>query len=478
MKADVLVIGAGAVGCAIARELTKYNLSVVVVEKNSDVGGLASRSNSAIIHTGYDATPGSLESELVVAANPMYDKITKDLNVPYERVGAILPAISEEQFQSLPSLKSKAFKNKVYDVEYLSREQVLEREPEVTPDVRGGLLIPREHVIDPFLLVIGYAENAVQNGATFLLATEVLDIKVANGKVTGVHTTKGDIEATYIVNAAGLFCDTVASFVGKDDYFVNPRRGEFYILDKTTECKVNHIILPVPTKLTKGKLISPTTHGNLLVGPTAEDLEDKYDTSTTKEGLESIAEDIRKLIPNVRFQDAITQFAGLRPNRNPEGLRIDTYDDLQNYVNISGVRSTGLTASASIAVHIVQRLCSIGMNPEPNWNFNPKREGIPAFHLMDNEEKEAMIKKDPLYAHVVCRCETITEGEIVRAIHSPIPARTVDAVKRRVRAGMGRCQGGFCGPKVIEILARELGVSQEEIMKDNDGSYMITGSVK
>lgn len=478
MKADVLVIGAGAVGCSITRELTKYNLKVITVDKNPDIGGRASKSNSAIIHSGYDASPGSLESELVVTANPMYDQIALDLDVPFKRTGAILPAITDEQFEMLPALKEKAFKNKVYDIDYLSKEKIQELEPNITPEVRGGLFIPRESLIDPFLLVVAYAENAVKNGAVFLLDTEVIGIEAMGGKVIGANTTKGFIEAQYIINAGGLFCDQVASFVGKNDYNVNPRKGQFLILDKNTACKVNHIILPIPTKLTKGKLMCPTIHGNMLIGPTAEDGQDKYDTSTTRDGLDSVMIDVKKLIPGVNSRDTITQFAGLRPNRNPEGLHIDSYEDLGNYVNISGVRSTGLTGSVAIGRYVVHLLFSMGMKAEPNWKFDPIRKGIPCFNEMSIEEKERIIKEDPLYANVVCRCEKITEGEIVRAIHGPIPARSVDAIKRRLRAGMGRCQGGFCGPKVIEILARELGIPQEAVLKDEEGSNMLEGKAK
>ncbi len=475
---DVLVIGAGAVGCAIARELTKYRLKVLVVDKNEDVGGDASKSNSAIIHTGYDAPPGTLESQLVVAANPMYDLLTQQLDLPYSKVGAILPAFTQEQFDQLPALKEKAFKNRVYDVEYLTGPQLLEMEPNLSPDVKAGLYIPRESIIDPFLLVVAYAENAQQNGADFLLGTKVTGIRTENGKVVGADTTAGEIKATYIVNAAGLYCDEIAGMVGKNEYTVNPRKGQFYILDKNTDCKVNHIVLPIPTKVTKGKLMCPTIHGNMLVGPTAEDLTDKQDTSTDAVGLASVEEDVRRLIPGVNLRDTITQYSGLRPNRNPEGLHVDTYEDLQNYVNLSGVRSTGLTASASLGKYVAQTLLSIGMQAGFNPNFDPIRRGIPRFHGLDRAEQDALIRENPLYGRVVCRCETITEGEIVDAIHRPIPARSMDAVKRRLRAGMGRCQGGFCGPRVLEILARELGISTQQVNKNQPGSFMITGKVR
>ena len=478
LQTDVLVIGAGAVGCAIARELTKYQLKVLVVDKNEDVGGEASKSNSAIIHTGYDAPPGTLESQLVVAANPMYELLTRQLDVPYQKVGAILPAFTDEQFDKLPALKAKAFQNRVYDVEYLTGEQLLAMEPNLNPEVKAGLYIPRENIIDPFLLVVAYAENAQQNGAHFLLNTKVTGIRVENGRVVGAQTTAGEIQATYIVNAAGLYCDDVAAMVGKNDYTVNPRKGQFYILDKNTTCKVNHIVLPIPTKVTKGKLMCPTIHGNMLVGPTAEELEDKQDYSTTAEGLASIEADVRRLIPGVNLRDSITQYCGLRPNRNPEGLHVDTYDDVKNYVNLSGVRSTGLTASVSLGKYVAQRLIEIGMPVNFNSTFNPIRKGIPRFHEMTYEEQDALIRENPLYGKVICRCETITEGEIVEAIHRPIPARSVDAIKRRLRAGMGRCQGGFCGPRVLEILGRELGVPTEEIRKNQIGSHMITGKVR
>ncbi len=477
-KTDVLIIGAGAVGCAIARELTKYQLKVMVVEKNEDVGGDASKSNSAIIHTGYDATPGTLESELVVAANPMFDELTKDLDIPFSRIGAILPALTDEQFEKLPALKEKAFKNRVYDVEYMTGEQLLEMEPNLNPCVKGGLYIPRESIIDPFLFVVALAENAQENGATFLLNTEVTGIKMEKGKVVGAQTTAGEIEATYIVNAAGLHSDDIARMVGKDDYYVNPRRGQFYILDKNTSCKVNYIVLPIPTKLTKGKLMCPTIHGNMLVGPTAEDLTDKCDKATTVEGLQSVQKDVRDLIPNVNLRDTITQYSGLRPNRNPEGLHVDTYEDVGNYVNLSGVRSTGLTNSVALAKYVAQTLIGLGMPIQFNPHFIKKRKNIVSFHKLDHDAQDALIKENPLYGNVVCRCETVTEGEIVEAIHRPVPARSLDAIKRRLRAGMGRCQGGFCGPRVIDIIARELGIPHEEVTKNQKGSYMISGKVR
>ncbi|MBE6645715.1 MAG: NAD(P)/FAD-dependent oxidoreductase [Ruminococcaceae bacterium] len=475
MKTDIVVIGAGAVGCAIARELSKYNVDVVVVDKNEDVGGDASKSNSAIIHTGYDAAPGTLESQLVVAANPMYDEIVEDLDIPFSRIGAILPAITQEQFEQLPSIKEKAFKNHVYDIEYKSAKELLEMEPNLNPEVKGGLWIPRESIIDPFIFVQAMAENAYENGVQFLLNAKVTDIKTENGKIKSVVTEKGEIETKYVINSAGLYCDEIAEMVGKADYKVVARKGQFYILDKNTSCQVEHIVLPIPTKVTKGKLMCPTIHGNMLVGPTAEDQPSKTDKSTSTDGLDSIAKDVRNLIPGVNLRDTITQYSGLRPNRNPEGLHFDIYDDLEGYINLSGVRSTGLTLSVSMGKYVVQQMLIGGAGFVLKENFIKKRKGIIKFSEQTRDVQDALIKENPLYGNIVCRCETITEAEIMQAIHRPLGAKSVDAVKRRVRAGMGRCQAGFCGPKVLEILARELKVAPEEINKHNPGSYMVTG---
>lgn len=478
IKTDVVVIGAGAVGCAIARELSKYQVDVLVIDKNEDVGGDASKSNSAIIHTGYDAAPGTLESELVVAANPMFPKLAEDLQVPFEKTGAILPAVTQEQFGQLPAIKQKAFKNRVYDVDYLTKEQIIAMEPNINPEVKGGLYIPREYIIDPFIYVQALAENAHQNGVHFLLNTKVTGICKEDGKITTVETTKETVAAKFVVNAAGLYCDEIAGMVGKADYKVVARRGQFYILDKNTSCKVKHIVLPIPTKVTKGKLMCPTIHGNMLVGPTAEDLDNKVDKSVTAEGLESIAADVRRLVPDVNIRDTITQYSGLRPNRNPEGLHVDTYEDLEGYINLSGVRSTGLTLSLSMGVYIAQLIKEQGLELVYKEDFIPTRQGIRIFREMTDAEQDAIIKGNPKYGTIICRCETITEGEILDAIHRPLGARSMDAVKRRVRAGMGRCQGGFCGPKVMEILARELQIPIEDVNKNISGSHMVTGRAR
>ncbi len=475
---DVVIVGAGAVGCAIARELSKYHIDVIVLDKRDDIGGIASKSNSAIIHTGYDATPDTVESQLVVAANPMYDKISKELDVPFKKIGAILPAFNEEQFSKLPAIQEKAFKNRVYDVEYLSKEKLLAMEPELNKNVLGGLYIPRESIIDPFILVQAYAENAHENGVKFILNTELKDIILINNKVHELVTTSGRIKTEYLINSAGLFCDDIAKMVGKDEYYVQARRGQFFILDKDTSCKVNHIVLPIPTKITKGKLMTPTIHGNMLVGPTAEDLDNKEDSSVTKEGLDSIYNDVSKMVPNVNIQDSICQYSGLRANRKPEGLHVDIYDDVNGYINLSGVRSTGLTLSAAMGKYVVEILKSMSCELKFKDNFVSKRCGIPKFNELTRKEQEKLITENPAFGRIICRCESITYAEILEAIHRPLGAKNMDAIKRRVRAGMGRCQSGFCSSKILEILAQELKVPVEKLNKNLEGSYMLTGRNK
>ncbi|MGI5962684.1 MAG: NAD(P)/FAD-dependent oxidoreductase [Lawsonibacter sp.] len=478
-KADIVIIGAGAVGTAIARELAKYQVEVIVVDKRDDVGGDASKSNSSIICSGFDCPPNTLESQLCLAARAMVERVVEELDVPFRVCGALMPAITKQQLEILPQIYNDAYANHVYDVEYLSPQQILEMEPEINPNLLGGLYIPRDAVIDPFLFVVAQAENAAENGVQFLLNAEVKDIVTEQGCVTAVETTQGRIETTYVINAAGLFCDVIANMVGEgDDFVVKPRKGQFFILDKNTPVKTSHIVYPIPTPETRGKLLLQTIHGNMLLGPTAEDLEDKEDHSVTAEELEGVERDCKQLVPNIRVQDTITQYCGLRPNRIPAGFHIGFGRATKGYFGISGVRSTGISTSLGIAKYVVKQFQDAGVRLERNFAFEPRRKGIEKFATASPERQAQLIAEDPLYGRIVCRCETVTEAEIVQAIHRPVGARTVDAVKRRVRAGTGRCQGGFCGPKVLEILAREWKVPVTEIEKNRVGSYMLTGLVR
>ncbi len=475
IKTDVLIIGAGAVGVGIARELSKFELDVLVVEKKDDVGGDATKSCSAMISTEFSVPPFTLESKICQSSRPMYDLLCRDLDIPLVYRGSLTVAFNEEQEERIPAILKKAFDNGVYDVEYLRPEEILEMEPNINPNIRGGVWSPRDTQINPFEFIIAQAENAAENGVQFLFDCPVTGMELANdGTIGKVITPKGEIEAKYVINAAGLYCDDIAKMVGECDFKVNPRRGQFYLLDSETAVKVNHILMPVATPTSRGTLVIPTVDNNILVGPTAEDYEDKTDKRTTKAGLDMVAEQAKLLVPNLQLQDTITQFVGLRPARNPEGYNILISEKVKGYVGISGIRSSGLTGSLGIAKYTIQMMREqLGLETRRKAGFIKTRRGIAKFSTATDAEKEALIAADPLYGHIVCRCEQITEAEILQAIRRPVGARTVDAVKRRVRAGMGRCQGGFCAPYVIDILARELGVPAEEIRKRDGKSFML-----
>ncbi len=474
---DVLVIGAGAVGTAVARELSVLDLDILVIDRRNDVGGDASKSNSAIIHTGFDAPPGSVESEMVVQANPMYDRLCRDLEIPFQRVGAILVAVSEEEEAELPGIMEKAMANGVADVGLLRGAEVREMEPAVSTRVRAGLHVPGESIIDPFLLVVAQAEVAAANGVDFLTGCEARGIEDGSEGYS-VATRAGEIRCRFLVNASGLFTDRISSMLGITDFVVHPRRGQFHVLDRAAGVGVERIILPVPTKTTKGRLLAPTVHGNWLIGPTAEDLENRLEHRTTAEGLEEVVRDVRRLLPAVDPSWAITQYDGLRPVRTPAGYHLRRFEDLPGYLELSGIRSTGVTSSIAVASHAKKLLIAMGLSAKQRRGWIGTRRAIPSFRDADASARARLIQENPLYGHVVCRCETVTEAEIVQAIHRSPGARDMDGVKRRVRAGLGRCQGGFCGTRIPTILSRELGVAPEAVTRKGPGSEVLVGRTK
>ncbi len=480
---DVLIIGAGAIGMAVAYELSRYELSVTVVDRLNDVGGDASRSNSAIIHTGFDAPPSTLESSLVVHANPMFDRLCRELDIPFRRTGAVLVAVTEEEEEEIPEILDKAHENGVFDLYYLPARKVREMEPLITPKVRCGLYIPRESIIDPFLLVIAMAEIAVKNGVEFYRECEVKNI-VYNGRSFTTETTKGKVKSKIVINAAGLNTDKISNFLGIDDFKVTPRRGQFHVIDRSAELPIRHIILPVPTKISKGKLITPTIHGNWLIGPTAEDLSDKSLSNTTRNGLDEIISDVKKLIPAIDKNYVITQYAGLRPVREPGGYHIRTFKNIPGFIELSGIRSTGITSSPAVAVFTCRKLKEMGIplkHREAVCTVStplPIRKGIVMFRELNNLERAELIERDPLYGRIVCRCETVTESEVVQSIKRNPGAHDLDGIKRRVRAGLGRCQGGFCGMHIPKILARELNIPLNRVTKKGGGSFFLNGETK
>ncbi|MGI6211850.1 MAG: NAD(P)/FAD-dependent oxidoreductase [Anaerovoracaceae bacterium] len=475
VKTDVVIIGAGVIGSAIARELSRYQLDVTLIERNEDIGGYASKCNSATLCSGHDASPGSLEWKLTTASNRAYDQICKDLDVKMRRPGMIYVAHNEEELQKLRAIRKKAVINGEYNAEMLSKSRVHEMEPSINPDIVGGLLIPNEGIIDVMELCLAFVENAMDNGVHVHLGTKVLGIETDPVRhcVTAVKTDHGSFECTYAINAAAIYADKIAQSVGFCDYYNYPRTGQFFVLDKNMPYMPSHIIVPLPTPISRGRLITPTIHGNLLIGPSADNMQDREDTKTDSKTLNSIIDDCRKMIPAINPMDSVTQFCGVRPAIYPKtDWRIRVIDGCKGYVEAVGINQ-GVSAAPGVAKYVAELLDSDGLVMKEKENWIRTRKAIRKFTEMSDEEREKAIAEDPRYGQVICRCETVTEAEIIQAIHKGPGARSVDAIKRRLRAGMGRCQGGFCGPRVVEILARELGVTEEEICKNEKGSEML-----
>ena len=477
-KTDVAIIGGGVIGSAIARELSRYDLDVTLIERNEDVGGYASKCNSATLCSGHDAPLGSLEAKLTSASNRAYDQICEDLDVEMKRIGMIYVAQNKEELLRLHDIKKKAILNGEYNAEMLTAEEVLALEPSVNPGIAGGLLIPNEAIIDVMELCFAFVENAMDNGVHVLLSTTVKGINTdpVDHHVLSVETDKGTIECRFAINAAAIYADQIAQSVGFCDYYNYPRTGQFFVLDKNMPYSPQHIIVPLPTPVSRGKLITPTIHGNCLIGPSADNMEDREDTRTDKPTLDSIIADCRKMVPGINPMDSITQFCGVRPAIYPKtDWRIRAIDGCKGYIEAVGI-SQGVSAAPGVAKYVAELLDDEGLEMVEKKNWIRKRQAIRMIRNMTDEEKDEAIRQDPRYGNMICRCETVSEAEIIQAIHKGPGARSVDAIKRRLRAGMGRCQGGFCGPRVVEILARELGVREETICKNEPGSEMLVRS--
>lgn len=475
---DIAIIGAGITGSSIARELSKYNLKTVVIEKGTEVCQGTTKSNSAIVHGGYDAKVGSLKAKLNVEGNRLYKDLCTDLNVDFKQIGSLVLAFDEDEMNHVKALYERGLENKATGLKILNKEQVLEREPNVNKDVVGALLCEDAGIVCPFNLNVALMENAMQNGVELKLESEVLDITKNEDTFNIKIKDKEDIKAKYVINAAGVYADKINNMIGGDEYYIIPRKGEYKILDKSEGKIANHVLFQCPSEKGKGVLVTQTVHGNLLIGPNANQVDDKDDKSTTKEGLEEIVNCSKKTIKDIDFRKTITSFAGLRATPNTGDFMIFASKKCKNFINAGGIESPGLASAPAVAKYVVGILEEEGLELAKNESFNPIRHKNKPFIQMSKEEKEEIIKKDPRYKKIICRCESITEGEIVDAIHSLCGARTLDGVKRRVRPGMGRCQGGFCGPKVIEILARELNIDVEDVLKDYENSNAVLGKSK
>ncbi|QXM07053.1 NAD(P)/FAD-dependent oxidoreductase [Crassaminicella indica] len=474
---DVAVIGAGIIGTFITRELSKFDLKTIMIDKETDIANGTTKANSAIVHAGYDAKPNTLKGKLNAKGNAMYGDICEELDVHFKRIGSFVIATNEEEMESVKALYERGCKNNIPDMKILSQEEVREMEPNLNEDIIGALYAPTAGIVSPWELAVALAENAADNGAKIQLETEVISIdKNEDGYV--IHTNNGEIKAKYIFNCAGVYADKINEMVGSKTFTIHPRRGQYNILDKSVGEIVNHVIFQAPTKLGKGVLVAPTVHGNLLIGPDAEDIDDKENTATTSERIEFIREKSRKTTNKVPFNTTITSFAGLRAVPSTGDFIIEESKEAKGFINVAGIESPGLSAAPAIAEYAVDILKGIIGELKEKEGFNPRRRPVIRFMELSDEEKAEIIKKDPRYGRIICRCENITEGEIVDAIHRNAGGRTVDGIKRRVRPGMGRCQGGFCGPRVMEILARELKMDIKDVVKDSKASYILTEETK
>ena len=473
---DVIIIGAGVSGAAAARELSRYNAKVCVIEKEEDVCCGTSKANSAIVHAGYDAKEGSLMAKLNVRGNALMEQLSKDLDFPFKRIGSLVVCKDEEDMPNLKALYDRGVANGVPGLCILSKEEVHEMEPNLADDIYAALYAPSAGIVCPFHLNIALAENANANGVEFKFDTEVTDLK-KTGEIWEVHTNQGVFETKYVVNAAGVYADKFHNMVSEKKIHITPRRGDYCLLDKSAGNHVSHTIFALPGKYGKGILITPTVHGNLLLGPTAIDIEDKEGTNTTREGLDQVIAGANLNVKNIPMRQVITSFAGLRAHEDGHEFIIEEAEDAKGFIDCDGIESPGLTSSPAIG-EMVAGLLKEKMHLEEKKDFIATRKGILNPNTLSKEERVALIKEKPEYGNIICRCEMITEGEIIDAIRRPLGAKSLDGVKRRTRAGMGRCQAGFCSPRTMEILARERGVSQSEITKSGGNSKIIVGTNK
>lgn len=478
---DVAIIGAGIAGSAVARQLSRYDLKIVVLEKGVEVCQGTTKANSAIVHGGFDAKEGTLKAKLNVLGCKMYPSICKELSVEYKNNGSLVLAFNENDMKHIHELYERGLKNGAKDIEIINGEKVKEIEPNINDDVVGALWCKSSGIVCPFNLNIALMENAITNGVKLRLESEVLDIKKIEDNCFEIKTKKEIIKSKYIINAAGVYSDKINYLIGGNEFYIIPRKGEYKVLDKSEGYKVSHTLFTCPTEKGKGVLVTKTVHGNLLVGPNAKVVE-KDDITTSKSGLKEIMDGGRKSIPNIDFSKTITSFAGVRATPNTGDFMIFKSKVAKGFINVAGIESPGLASAPAIALYVEDLLKEVmhedNKKLELNKSFNPIRLKNKAFMEMSIEEQKEILSKDERYKTIICRCENITEGEIVDAINRPCGAKTVDGVKRRVRPGMGRCQGGFCGPKVVEILARELNITPQEVLKDYENSKMLVGKAK
>lgn len=470
---DIIIIGAGVTGCAIARELSRYSYRLLVLEKNNDICEETSKANSGIVHAGFDCEPGTLMARMNLRGNALMEPLSKELDFPFCKNGSLVLCFDENEKEKLTQLLERGRKNGVPGLRILSGEEVRRMEPNISGEVAAALYAPTGGIVCPFGLTIALAENACENGAEFLREAEVLQIE-RKEDFYKVVTGRGTFETKFVINAAGVYADVIHNMVSENRMTIIPRKGEYCLMDKTIGDFVHHTVFQLPTRYGKGVLVTPTVHGNLLTGPTAVDIEEKDNKETTAEGIEELLSKASLSVPKLPKQKVITSFTGLRAHRPEHEFVIEELEESPGFFDVAGIESPGLTSAPAIGEY-VSELIRKRLPGEAKKEFLSKRKGIPSIAEASPEERKALIEQNPAYANVICRCETVTEGEIVEAIRRPCGATSLDGIKRRTRAGMGRCQSGFCSPKVVEILARELGKDIGDITKCGEGSELLTG---
>ena len=477
MVYDVLIIGAGVTGAAVARELSRYKAEVCVLERGEDVCSGTSKANSAIVHAGYDCVPGSMMAKMNVRGNEMMTDLCRDLDIPFERNGSLVVCIDKDNLPGLQELYDRGIKNGVPGMKLLSRDEAKAMEPHLSDNVQGALYAETAGIICPFKLNSAMAENANVNGVDFFFNTNVEKLCRDEEGIWHLRTSNGEYKTKCVVNAAGLYSDYFHNMVSEKKIHITPRRGDYFLLDKTTGGFVKHTIFPQPTKYGKGILVAPTIHGNTLVGPTAIDIDDKEDVATRQGGFDEILAKSSMYVDNVPVRQVITSFAGLRAHEDNHEFILGEVEDAPGFIDCAGIESPGLTSSPAIGEYIGGMIRDkMDLQAKESW-ISTRKDVLNPQHL-SLEERNELIKKEPAYGRIICRCESVTEGEILDAIHRPLGARSLDAVKRRTRAGMGRCQAGFCSPRVMEILQRELGLKMEDIHKNDSGSWLVLERTK
>lgn len=471
---DVIVIGGGVVGCSVARELSRYTADILVLERGNDVSVGTSKANSGIVHGGYDAKPGTLKARYNVAGNAMFDRLSAELDFPFRRNGSMVLCFDENDIGKLEALQAQGVQNGVQGMYIVRGDAVRAMESHVSEQAVAALVIPSGGIVSPYEMTIAYAENAATNGVKFRFGSQVVALTKVDGGIE-VRCADGYTDvARYVVNAAGVYADEINNMISSVRLHITARKGDYELMDKTCGYLADHTLFQLPTVMGKGVLVTPTCHGNILVGPTATDVVDKDDVATTADELADAFNRALLTVPTLSRRNIITQFSGLRAHPDGDDFVIGEAPDVAGLYNIVGIESPGLSSAPAIAVHVAEEIAA-KLHLACNDKFVATRKGIPHFATMTDAERDKLIAANPLYGKVVCRCETVTEGEIVEAIRRVPGAVDLDGVKRRTRAGMGRCQAGFCTPRVMELLARELGVDMTEVTKRGGTSQIVVG---